>query len=496
MTPPPSDTPTNEQQDSTAPSLGKAIHLGMVWNFIGFIGSQASGFVIFILLAMKLPPEIFGVVALAAVAADIISMDGRFACMDAVMQADDFSKKTLNTSFLAFFLVALPFSIGMVLLGIFVGKIEGYELVGEFLPIFGVMVLAVPWLAIMDAIIMRNLGFKQMTQRSILGTIAGGIVGIAVVFSPYMIWALVAQRLVTLAVVILFEFRYTRWFPGRDVDWSATIPFLKRFFPLLAISSLNQAAPRITMVVFGARYDTATVGLLRAANRIGDTLQGPLVSPMMGLWFPLMTKVRGDRAGEANIYTNIIWTASLLSLPAFAGLALISQDVATVLLPESYSGVGPILRAIAIISLPIPLAWFNAIAMTALDMNKTSLTYTIVTVTITVGVLLAIPDVTPATAIIVMSVPSWFIAIYGNILIHRRIGLDHAHHYFGMAPAILATLAMVGVVSMLYMLGSDWPAIVRLTSSASAGALVYAGWLFVFHRNWLMERISLIRGRA
>jgi len=65
-----------------------------------------------------------------------------------------------------------------------------------------------------------------------------------------------------------------------------------------------------------------------------------------------------------------------------------------------------------------------------------------------------------------------------------------------MAPAILATLAMVGVVSMLYMLGSDWPAIVRLTSSASAGALVYAGWLYIFHRNWLMERVSLIRGRA
>lgn len=477
-------------------SLGKAIHIGMFWNFIGFVAMQSSAFLIFIILAIKLPPEIFGVVALAAVAADVIGMDGRYACMDAVIQAGKFDKRTLNTSFASFLMVAIAVCVAMMVASRYIGSIEGYELVGLFLPLFGLMILPIPWLAVMDAIIMRDLGFKQLTQRSILGTVVGGAAGIAVAFSPYLIWALVVQRIVALVVTTLFEFNYTRWTPGIDIDHKGVKSFLKRFFPLWAIASLNQAAPRITMVVFGSRYDTATVGLLRAANRIGDTLQGPLVNPMMGLWFPLMAKVRGDKQGESEIYTSIIRTAAFLSLPTFAGLALVSQDVAHVLLPDSYSGVGPLLRAISIISLMIPIAWFNAIVMSALELNKQSLIFTVCTVLLSVGTLLAIPNSSAANAIIIMSVPTWIFAFVGHAIIHRRLELSSLRHYKSLFPAMLATLAMSACVWTLYLIAASWFPLTRLIVAILCGAIVYIGWLLVFHRQWFMSNLTLIRGKA
>ncbi|WP_371311208.1 oligosaccharide flippase family protein [Hyphomonas sp.] len=467
----------------------------MLWNLVGFIFFQGAGFFIFLIMAMRLPPEIFGIVALATVFGDIIAIDGRYACMDAVIQAGKFDKRGLNTSFAGFMLFTLLFTLSLVAVGFFIGHQPGYELLGTFFPVIGLLLLPVPWLAIMDALMMRDLEFKQLTQRSILSTFVGGIAGIAVAFSPWLVWALIVQRVVALLTAAIFEYQHTRWFPGSNIEWINVFPFLKRFFPLWIISSLNQIAPRATVIVFGVRYDTATVGLLRAANRIGETLQGPIVSPMMGLWFPLMSKARQNKAEEREIYTSIIRTAAFLALPAFAGMSIVAPDLVALFLPESYEGVGPLLQAISVVSLMIPIAWFNAIAMASLDMNRPSLTFTIVNVAICVGTLIALTNVSPAVAVVGMSAPSFFLSFIGNAIIHRRIELPAREHYLGLFPAVSATLIMVLTVYGFYTLAATWSPALRVALSVLIGAPVYLGWIFILHRRWLIERLDLVRNR-
>lgn len=488
---------TDQTDDAqNTPHVAKAMRSGLLWNLLNTFASQGAGFFIFLLLAARLEPHIFGLVALASIIADMVAIEGRYAGMDAIVQAKRYDSKYLNSSFLGFMAVAFTAMLLLVLSAPVLANIYDMPMLMQFMPVFGLMLLPIPWLAVMDALIMRNLGFKELTQRNILGTTLGGAAGIAVAFSPWMIWALVVQRAVTLLVALVFEYIHTKWAPNFHLSLDEGKDFLKRFLPLWAVSTLNLAMPRIATMVFGVRYGADVVGLLRAALRIDESLRGPLISPLQGLWFPLMSKVRGNLAKEQEVYLTILRTAAFVSLPAFTGIALVADDIVAVILPRTYADVGPLMQAVAIVALLIPISWFNSLSMNALEMNKAALIYTITNVVFATIALLAFSNVSPPHALIVMAVPGILIGIVGNLVVLKRLQLSAFKHYLGLFPAIFAAIIMGLCVWMTREFISDWPPLARLVISASIGVIVYGAWIAAFFPNWMKERINLLRGRG
>jgi len=492
MTPPPEPTP-----ETVAPGARVAgmMQRAMLWNLLNFAFSQGAGIVIFFMIAAQVPPHIFGVIALATLAADYVSLEGRNAAMDAILQVGRYDEKSLSSAFTCFLVITLVIAGGLWLAAPGVGAAVAEPLVTDFMPLFGLMMLPVPWLSVMDAIMMRDLRYKEATQRSIVGTLVGGAVGIGLAFSPWLLWALFGQRLVSLIVVTALEYKYTRWLPKLHFDRKSGFDFARRFFALWMISTLIQTISRATLLAFGLRYDVVTVGLLRATNRISEAVQGPIISPLTNLWFPLMSKVKGDIAGERHVYNSIVRTATFVALPTFAGLAIVADDVVALLLPQQYAGVAPILRATSITLLLIPVLWFNVVALSAMGMNRMSLAYTAILVASSLSTLVAFHDVSPPAALLIMSVPCVIVGIAGNVILNRRLQQTNLAHYGAMIPAVLATLAMSAATYALTASTSAWSVLPRLALCVTAGGATYFGWLFAFHRIWLKDRILLLRGR-
>lgn len=477
-------------------TIGKSLHNSMVWNALNMLTTQVAGFLIFLIIAGRISPEIFGLVALSAVLADILMNEGRTAGMDAIIQENDFRPRSLNSAFYSLMAVAVVFALVLIVLAPYLANVQGKPLVAQFMPVFGILVLFVPWLSVMDALIMRNLNFKVMTQRNIISTIVGGGAGIAFAFSDWAIWALIIQRSVSMAVIVAFEFSYTRWHPGLAADRNVAAAIAKRFFPLWAIGAFNLLLHRIATFVFGLRYSAHVLGLLRAADRINESIQAPLISPLYSLWLPLMTRVRGDKAKEREIYVAIVRTAAFFAMPAFAGLFVVANDIVDLILPERYSDVASLMRALSIVSLSIPFVWFNTLAMNALDMNRTSLIFSVCSVSACIVALLLSGGVSPQEAILWTSAPALVMGIAGNIIIHRRLSLPHWEAYAGLLPAIIAAGAMALVTTYVRMELALWHPAIRLVACITLGGTIYFGWLALFNRRWLVERVDLLRGRA
>ncbi|MFS8047589.1 oligosaccharide flippase family protein [Rhizobium sp. BR 314] len=477
-------------------SIAPALKNAFVWNAINAIFSQVAGFVIFLVLAHMLNPTIFGAVALSAVVADFVAVDGRYAGMDAILQRGTFDKNSLNAAFLALSLIAAPIAIILLVAGPIVAELENVPLIGYYMPIFGILLLATPWLSVMDAIIMRDLGFKTFAKRNMLSTIIGGIAGIGVAFSPLAIWALPVQRVTSTLFVLIFEFLHTQWVPGLKADAEARRDLFRRLVPLWLIAAINLSMQRATVLVFGIRFDSATVGLFRAADRISESVQNPIISPLFALWFPLMSKVRGNGHAEAGVFTAIIRTSAFVALPAFAGMIVVADDVTNALLPQAYQGVAPILRAVSIASLMIPVSWFNPIAMNALGMNKRSLQYSAVAAATCIGALVAIPTNSPQLAVLIMAAPALFYGLYGNLVLLRRLRITPLAHYLGLLPAALAAAAMavgIGYVRSAFL--GEFGALGRLAILVALGIVIYFGLLASFCRQWMVERVHLLMGR-
>nr|WP_296437314.1 oligosaccharide flippase family protein [Rhizobium sp. 60-20] len=444
-----------------------------------------------------LNPAIFGAVALSAVVADFVAVDGRYAGMDAILQRGAFDRKSLNAAFLALTSIAAPVAAILLAAGPIVAGLENVPLIGYYMPIFGLLLLVTPWLSVMDAIIMRDLGFKTFAKRNMSSTIVGGVAGIAVAFSPLAIWALPVQRVTSTFFVLVFEFLHTRWIPGLKTDAEARRDLFRRLIPLWLIAAINLSMQRATVLVFGIRFDSATVGLFRAADRISESVQNPIISPLFALWFPLMSKVRGNIQAEAHVFTTIIRTSAFVALPAFAGIIVVAGDLTNALLPHSYEGVAPILRAVAITSLMIPVAWFNPIAMNALGMNRRSLQYSAAVAATCIGALVAIPTHSPQLAVLITAAPATFYGLYGNLVLLRRLQISPLGHYLGLLPAALSAAVMaiiIGYVRSAFL--GEFTAVERLAISVCLGIAVYFGLLACFSRRWMTERVQLLVGHG
>lgn len=481
-------TPAATPRSRVSAMMQKAV----LWSTLNFLVTQIGGTVIFLIIASQLPVHVFGIIALATIAADFVSMEGCYAAKDAILQSSRFDKKSLNIAFTAFLALVIAIAIALALASPFVADIYNEPFIATFMMTFGLMLLPVPWIAVMDALMLRDLRYRQVAERSAASMLIGGTVGIAVAFSPWFIWAILAQRLVSQFVQVGLLYHYTRWAPGLALPWDDAKDFLKRFFSLWVIKTLVITIGRVTMLVFGIRYDVATVGLLRANNRITEAVQGPVIAPLIDLWFPLMSQVRGDIAGEREVYNSIVRTATLVSLPIFAGLAITAQDVASLLLPQQYAGVGPILQASALTFLLIPILWFNNMALNAMGMNKLSLTYTIVLVVSSLLVLFASDGMSAPDVILLMAIPAAIVGIAGNLILNRRLQQTNLSYYRSLLPPVMATIAMATVTLLLQSQAQVWIAPLRFGACVAAGAITYAGWLLVFHKRWFMDCLELL----
>ncbi len=486
---------TTPHQPSARSRVAGMMRKAILWSTLNFIFSNGASIVIFLIIAAQLPPHVFGVIALATIASDFVSIEGRFAAMDAIMQAGRFDNTSLRSAFTSFLGIVGLICTALILLAPYASAAYDEPLVATFMPLFGLMLLPIPWIAVMDALMMRDLRYKQTTQRSIAATMVGGAVGVALAFSPWFVWALLAQRLAALAVQTGLLYRFTRWAPGLSFQTGTAIDFARRFLALWLINTLVVSIGRVTLLVFGLRYDLVTVGLLRATNRITEAVQGPVIAPLQGVWFPLMSKVKGDLEAEREVYNSIVRTATVIALPAFAGLALVAPDLISLVLPRQYAGVTPILQASSITMLLIPILWFNNVAMTSMGMNRLSLGYTITLVVSSFVALYFSEHATAPQAILLMSIPAAVVGLTGNILLNIRLGQPSLTYYAGLLPAALATAAMSGAVVATAHLLAGWSTLPRLIACVTIGAIVYAAWLMVVHRAWFMRCVQMLAGR-
>lgn len=490
--------PTSAPLETTASARSRVAAMmqrAVLWSTLNFVVTQSAGTVIFLIIAAQLPVHVFGVIALSTVAADFVSMEGRYAAKDAVIQTGRFDAASLNVAFTCFQMLVIVTAVVLAALSPFIGSIYNEPLVATFMTLFGLMLLPIPWISVMEALMLRDLKYRQMTERSVVATLAGGAVGIAVAFSPWFIWAILAQRIFGQIVQVALLYRFTHWLPGISFKWATAKDFLKRFFSLWLVKTLIITIGRVTLLIFGLRYDVATVGLLRANNRITEAVQGPAIAPLIDLWFPLMSKVRGDIDGEREVYNSIVRTATLIALPIFAGMAATAGDIVALLLPERYAGVAPILQASSLTFLLIPVLWFNNVALNSMGLNKLSLAYTVALVATSLLFLFASNGASPPQVILLMSIPAAIVGIAGNVIINRRLKQANFTYYLGLLPAALATITMTAATLAVGYGLRDLAVLPRFAVCVAVGGAAYFGWLVLFHRRWFMECVQLLISR-
>ena len=351
---------------------------GLAWKVASQVFLQGSRFVVAIILARLLAPHDYGLAAMALVLASLVIVFSDVALGAALVQRPRLTEADRSTAFwMSVAVGALCTGVGIATSGL-LADLYGD---GSVRPLFAVLSLSffVTSLATThEALLVREMNFRSLELRMMVGTAAGAVVGIFLAASGYGAWAIIGQQLAASTASTLLLWAFSPWRPTfsfslaslRDLGGFSGNVFAHRLLYYLHRNADNLLIGRFlgpaALGVYGFAYNVMLVPFSRVA--------GPLTEVL----FPAFSRIQTDKERMAAVWIRAVRLVASFSVPALAGLAVVAPDFVSVALGDRWSKAAILIQVLAWVGLLQSLQTLNPNILQALDRTRTLFRYSLV----------------------------------------------------------------------------------------------------------------------
>ncbi|MEO0349161.1 MAG: MOP flippase family protein [Cyanobacteria bacterium P01_A01_bin.15] len=429
---------------------------GAMWSALEKWGAQLVSTAIFLLLARLLGAEAFGLIALANVflAFMQIFLDQGFA--QAIVQKDKLETEHLDTAFWTSVLMGALF----VLL-IFAGS--GF--VADFYKEPD-LALIVRWMSVsflfsglssvQSAILQRNMQFKIFAVRSLVATVTCGVAGIGAALMGFGVWSLVVKEIVFGSTGALLLWSTSGWRPGFRFSPEHFKELFSFGINIIGFNFLDFFNRRSDDLLIGYFLGTVALGYYSVAYRLLLIMIKLLTNVTIQVALPTFSKLQKEPDRMRAAFYKVTRYTSLVSFPAFLGMAVLAPELIQTLFGEEWLPSVPVMRILALIGILQSVQYFAGTVLLAMNKPLWRLRVVfLITVCNIVGFFIAVRWGINAVAI------SYAICVYSFspvflILIKKLINIDFKKYFLQYTTPLLSSLLM-----MAFMLGAkrifhDW----------------------------------------
>lgn len=340
-------------------SLKQKAMKGIVWIAIQNWGNQAISFVVFSVLARLLGPEAFGLVALTSIffAFMQVFLDQGFG--QAIVQRQDLDPEHLDTAFWT--------SVGMslLLMGL---SCASAGLIADFFK-QPVLTDIIRWLSlsfllsgldsIQSTILTREMAFKTLAIRSLIATIAGGVVGVTMALNGFGVWSLVGQSIANGVVGVAVLWSSTKWRPGFKVSVRHFKDLFAYGVNVVGIGILNFLNRRSDDFLIGYFLGPTVLGYYTVAYRILMITSQLMISTIQRISMPVFAQLQHDQERLQRVFFNAIQITSLVAFPVFLGISVLAPELITVLFGSRWAPSIPVMQVLNLVGLLYAGFYYN-----------------------------------------------------------------------------------------------------------------------------------------
>lgn len=488
--------PSGPRSPQKGNALGRAIRSAFMWNVVSTGFAQIALAAIFLLIAGRLTPEVFGVFALAAVLTDLIAGLASSATTDIVVQRQDFTQRTLSTVlWLTLGCGALVATLIVVVSGAYADVVNAPE-VASLLEMMAITILMVPFVIVPTAVMRQRLDFKGLSVVSMASSFVGALAALATAYSPWIEWSLVVQRFVASGTLIVLATARARVLPTFDFDTSVARSIIGPIAKVMAGQGVAGAVPRVVDLAMGVFFGTAALGHLRVAAKLSDMALNLLVNPLGQLWVVMLSKARTAGESGHEIFLQLSRLTSLIALPGFLGLALVAHDLTALVLPPIYAPAGDSLMVLCALGAFVPLTNPRNAILTALQDFNALFFFAGMDFIVTVVVLYACQWWGPVGMLSGLGLVSLVLVVVTVPYILRQMHTPVGELVLALTPAYTAAAAMcAGVLVVAPFAGSLGP-LQDIAFKALLGGAIYFAVLGLLFRSTTREAMQTISART
>ena len=444
---------------------------GLIWRFAERIGAQGVTFIVSIVLARLLAPEVYGTIALVTVFTSILNVFVDSGLGNALIQKKDADDLDFSSVFYFNVLVCAVLYLLMYLASPLIANY--YEDI-TLTPVIRVMSLTLIISGVKNiqhAYVARTMQFKRFFFATLGGTVGAAAIGIWMAYRGYGVWALVTQQLFNSAMDTVILWITVKWRPKRMFSWIRLKSLLSYGWRLLVSSLLDTGYSNLRQLIIGKKYTSADLAFYNRGQTFPHLIIDNVNTSINSVLFPTMSKVQDDRAKLREMTRRAIKTSTYIMAPLMMGMAFCAEPFIRLLLTEKWMESIPYMRIFCITFTLYPIHTANLNAIKAL--GRSDLYLRLENIKKIAGLVLLLSTMwfgvmVMAYSLLLSAVISMIINTWPN---RELLGYSLRDQIRDIAPGVLLAAGMGLCVYMISFLGLN--DIVTLLIQVPLGVLIY-----------------------
>ena len=453
-------------------SLARQALTGVFWTAAERFGLQAIQLTVVIVLARKLTPEDFGLVAMLMVVFTVSSVlvNGGFTA--GLIREPEITEEDKASAFWMNLITSV------VMYGVIWAAAPAIARFFEeprLVELTRFMALNLVFLAltlVQVAELSHRLEFRRLGIANLAAAVLTGVVAVWLAAAGAGVWALAARFVLGSASASIFLWIALPWHPRHWISRRSLRKLFAFGSRLAASGLLDEAFQNVYKVLIGKYFAAATLGFYQQAQTFQRTASQSLAEMLQRVTYPILAKTKDDAARLKRGYRSMIQVSSFVIFPAMVGMALTAEPLLLTLVGEKWRPATPFLQLLCISGALYHLHGINlnvlkVVGRTDLFLKLEVIKKTNICIAIVIGWQFGI------WGLLAGQVVSSYVALFINMYYTRRF-IDYSIRE--QLRDILAVLWLSAPMSLVvWAIGSLWQADapVLLGLMACAGAATY-----------------------
>lgn len=317
-------------------SRNREVFLNFIWRFLERCGAQGVSFIVSIILARILDPEVYGTVALMNVFTILLSVFIDSGMGSALIQKKDADELDFSTLFYFNLGMCIILYVLMFFCAPLIARFYGRNELVSMIRVLSLTLIVSGVKNIQNAYVSKNMLFKKFFFATLGGTIGAAIIGIFLAYLGYGAWALIIQSLFNNCVDTIILWITVKWRPQKKFSFTRLKILFSFGWKIMVSSLLDRVYRELRTLIIGKKYSSEDLAFYNRGQQFPVVVVDNINSSIDSVLFPSMAAVQDIQDKVRGMTRRAIKVSCYIMMPLMVGLAVCAEPLIRILLTEKW----------------------------------------------------------------------------------------------------------------------------------------------------------------
>lgn len=300
---------------------------GVGWSAADALLGQGVTFIVGLVLARLLSPDEYGLIGICLIFTTVLNgiVDSGFS--NALIRKKDITDEDYNTMFTTNMAISIILYVLLFVSAPFVSDFFHRVELTALVRVTGLVLFCNALSITQVTILAKRIDFKTKTKASLVSAVVSGVIGIAMAFIGFGVWALVTQQLSRQLLYTLSLWVLNKWCP-KFTFYKDSFKYMWGFgWKLLASGILNNVWNQLYQVVIGKCYTPSTLGHYTRANDYANLFSANLTSIVQRVSYPVLSEMQDNKERMVLGYRKLIKVTMFVTTVCMISLGAVAEPM-------------------------------------------------------------------------------------------------------------------------------------------------------------------------